>query len=269
MVTTAQTAQIRIETHGEVPPWAVGVARAKVESAIGAAAEPILSARVMLAMAPDPAVARPVVAQATVDMNGQVIRAQATGKTAREAIGHLGTRLRARLARAARNWAAVRGTTAAGEHGEHGGWRHRSVPEHRPPYFPRPEEQRLVIRRASYSACPQPLDGAVDELDLLDYDFHLFTERSTGQDCLLTRVPGGYRLARARQDLAGQVLPPEHVTVSALPVPTLSVAAAAERLSVSQEPFVFFVDAATGHGSVLYHRYDGHYGQLVTVSERA
>ena len=265
-MTTAKTAHIRVETHGEVPPWAIGVARAKVESAISTAAEPILSARVMLAMAPDPAVARPVVAQATVDVNGQVIRAQAAGKTAREAIGHLGTRLRQRLGRAARNWAARRGATAAGEPGE---WRHRSVTEHRPPYFPRPEEQRLVIRRASYSACPQPLEGAVEELDLLDYDFHLFTERSTGQDCVLTRVPGGYRLARAQQDLGGDTAPlPEHVTASALPVPTLSVAAAAERLSVTEEPFVFFVDAATGHGSVLYHRYDGHYGQLVPAGER-
>jgi hypothetical protein len=26
---------------------------------------------------------------------------------------------------------------------------------------------------------------------------------------------------------------------------------------------VFFIDAATGRGSVVYHRYDGHYGLLV------
>ena len=127
-----------------------------------------------------------------------------------------------------------------------------------------------MIRRASYSACPQPVEWAVDELDLLDYDFHLFTERSTGQDCVLSRVPDGYRLARVRHELAGQAPPPpEHVTVSTLPVPTLSVAAAAERLGVTEEPFVFFVDAATGHGSVLYHRYDGHYGQLVPAGDRA
>ena len=110
-MTTAQTAQLRVETHGEVPPWAIGVAKEKVMSALSTAAEPILSARVMLAVSPDPAVACPVVAQATVDMNGRVIRAQAAGRTAREAIGHLGTRLRVRLGRAARNWAAVRGTT--------------------------------------------------------------------------------------------------------------------------------------------------------------
>jgi hypothetical protein len=266
-MTTAQTAQLRIETHGEVPPWAIGVAKEKVMSALSTAAEPVLSARMMLAMAPDPAIARPVIAQATVDMNGQVIRAQAAGRTAREAIGHLGTRLRVRLGRAARNWAAVRGTTRAGEHGE---WRQRSVHEHRPPYFPRTEEQRLVFRRASYSAGPQPVEGAVDELDLLDYDFHLFTERSTGADCVLSRVPGGYRLTRGRPELAGQASPlPEHVTASTLPVPTLSVAAAAERLGVTEEPFVFFVDAASGHGSVLYHRYDGHYGQLVPAGDQA
>lgn len=52
-------------------------------------------------------------------------------------------------------------------------------------------------------------------------------------------------------------------------MPTLSVAAAVERLSVTEEPFVFFVDAATGHGTVLYHRYDGHYGQLVPAGTLA
>jgi len=266
-MTTAQTAQLRVETHGEVPPWAIGIAKEKVTSALGTAAEPILSARVMLAMAPDPAVARPVIVQATVDMNGQVIRAQATGRTAREAIGHLATRLRVRLGRAGRNWAAARGATTTGQPGE---WRQRSVPGHRPPYFPRPDEQRLVLRRASYSAGPQPVQGAVDELDLLDYDFHLFTERSTGQACVLARVPDGYRLTRSGPEQAGQAPRlPEHVTASTAGVPTLSVAAAAERLGVTEEPFVFFVDAATGRGSVLYHRYDGHYGQLVPAGEQA
>jgi hypothetical protein len=27
-------------------------------------------------------------------------------------------------------------------------------------------------------------------------------------------------------------------------------------------PFLFFVDAAQGRASVLYHRYDGHYGVI-------
>ena len=126
---TAATAQIRVETHGEVPVWAVELARAKVGSVLRIAAEPVLSARVVLAMAPDPAVARPAIAQATVDMNGRVIRAQAAGKTARLAVELMSARLRIRLVRAARNWAALRGTTPTGEPGE---WRHQSIPAPRP-----------------------------------------------------------------------------------------------------------------------------------------
>jgi Sigma 54 modulation/S30EA ribosomal protein C terminus len=34
-------------------------------------------------------------------------------------------------------------------------------------------------------------------------------------------------------------------------------------LEASGQPFLFFVDAETGRGNVLYHRYDGHYGLIV------
>ena len=266
-MSVAETAQVRVETHGKVPSWAVGLATAKVRSVIRIAAEPILSVRVLLAVAPDPAVARPAVAQATVDMNGRVIRAQAAGTTIRLAVEQMGARLRVRLGRAARNWAALRGTTATDEPGE---WRHQRIPADRPSYFPRPGGQRLVLRRASYSAGPQTPEQAVGELDLLDYDFHLFVERSTGADSVLARVPGGYRLTLARPELARRVAPlPESVMASDLPVPVLTVAMAAELLEESGERFTFFIDAASRRGSVVYHRYDGHYGLVVPASEAA
>ena len=56
---------------------------------------------------------------------------------------------------------------------------------------------------------------------------------------------------------------PDSVTVSQLPAPRLTVREAAGRLEATGLPFTFFVDAGTGRGSVLYHRYDGHYGLLV------
>jgi hypothetical protein len=36
-----------------------------------------------------------------------------------------------------------------------------------------------------------------------------------------------------------------------------------QHLELMGWPFVFFRDPTTGRGSVLYHRYDGHYGLLV------
>ncbi len=255
-----ETAAVRVETHGKVPNGSADLAAAKVSSLLAAVAEPVLSARVTLAVAADPAVERPAIAQVTIDVNGRIVRAQAAGPTVRAAIELMAARLRVRLGHAARNWAAQRGTMPAAQPGE---WRHQSIPARRRPYFPRPGDQREVIRRASYSAGAQTPAEAVAELDLLDYDFHLFTERSTGQDSVIYRVRGGYRLTMARPRL-GRLGPlPGSVTVSPLPAPRNTVREAAGRLEATGLPFTFFVDVGTGRGSILYHRYDGHYGLLV------
>jgi ribosome-associated translation inhibitor RaiA len=261
----AQTAQVRVETHGRVPDGSAELAQARVGPLLRAPSEPVLSARVTLAVAADPAVARPAVAQATLDLNGRVVRAQAAGPTMRAAIEQMADRLRVRLGRAARNWAARRGTIPAAEPGE---WRHQAIPAHRPAYFPRPAGQRAVIGHASYAGRPETPDEAIAELDLLDYDFHLFTERSTGQDSVIYRTAGGYRLAMAhpKPDRLGPL--PGSVTVSTLPAPRLTVREATGRLDATGQPFTFFTDAGTGRGNVVYHRYDGHYGLLVPSGVR-
>jgi Sigma 54 modulation/S30EA ribosomal protein C terminus len=46
----------------------------------------------------------------------------------------------------------------------------------------------------------------------------------------------------------------------------LTIPEARQRLEVAGLPFVFFADASTDRGSVLYHRYDGHYG-LITPAQ--
>jgi hypothetical protein len=73
------TTAVRVDAHARVPEGTAELAAAKVGSLLRLAAEPLLSARVTLAVAADPAVARPAVAQATIDLNGRVIRAQAAG----------------------------------------------------------------------------------------------------------------------------------------------------------------------------------------------
>jgi hypothetical protein len=52
------------------------------------------------------------------------------------------------------------------------------------------------------------------------------------------------------------------VEVERRPVERLSVEEAIEHLDLVSEPFVFFVNAATGRGNVAYLRYDGHYGLI-------
>ena len=132
------------------------------------ASEPVLSVRVTLAVSADPAVSRPAVAQATVDPNRRIVRAQAAGETMQATAAHMAARLRVRLDRSARDWAARRGTLPVAEPGE---WRHQSIPAHRPAYFPGPADARAVIRQPCYASRPLTPEEAVAELDLLDYDF--------------------------------------------------------------------------------------------------
>ena len=119
-----------------------------------------------------------------------------------------------------------------------------------------------MVRHKSYALARQTPDEAAAEAGLLGYDFHLFTEKSTGEDSVIYRTADGYRLALAhpRTRRLGPVHP--SITVSKMPAPHLPVTEAATRLEATGQPFLFFVNAETGRGNLIYHRYDGHYGLI-------
>jgi hypothetical protein len=259
----SQTVQVQTETRGAVPEGTVDLAVHRVNSLLRVAPEPVLFARVKLIMSADPAVQRPAIAQVNADLNGRLIRAEAAGGTMREAVEHVCDRLRIRLERAARNWEAVRGGRPVPGPGE---WRHQSLPAPRLPYFPRPPGERTLARRKSYALARRTPDEAAADAELMDYDFHLFTERSTGEDSVIYRTADGYRLALAhpRNRLLGMVDP--SITVSKMPAPRLSVTEAAARLEAAGQSFLFFVNAGTGRGNLIYHRHDGNYGLIAPAS---
>src|SRR5207342_3335473 len=62
----ARTVQVRAETRGAVPEGAASYAVHQVSSLLRTAPEPVLSARVKLIMAADPAVERPAIAQLSI-----------------------------------------------------------------------------------------------------------------------------------------------------------------------------------------------------------
>ncbi len=75
-------------------------------------------------------------------------------------------------------------------------WRHESGPTHRPSYFPRPEDERQIIRRKSFT-----LRRAQSTRPRFRWTcsttIHLFTEKGTNTDSVLYRAgPTGYRLAQ-------------------------------------------------------------------------
>ena len=83
----------------------------------------------------------------------------------------------------------------------------------------------------------------------MDYDFHLFTERATGQDSVICRAAGGYRL-----QLAG---PPAERPRPRRPVdhrqrgcaPRLPLSETTAWLDASGQTFLLFTDAGTGPGT--------------------
>jgi len=259
-----QAIEVDVTTHDEFP-GAAEYARTKIGELGRYTSRPVLHARLRLTRHRDPAVQRPVLAQANLDVDGRPIRAQIQAETAREAVDLLVARLRRMLERAAGHRKVISGRPSpVGSHE----WRHDSAPTHRPSYFSRPPSERRVIRRKSFAMAPCTVDEAVAEMELLDYDFHLFTEKGTGTAAVVYRAgSAGYRLALVAPALADQVsshaLP---VTVSRQPVPCLTEGEAADRLNLLGLAFLFYVDAAQGRVSVLYHRYDGHYG-LITPAD--
>lgn len=75
-----------VVARGEVPHEARELAAERMRHACEVAPGRVRSARVILAMAADPARERPASARATLDVGGHVVRAHAESRTMREAI---------------------------------------------------------------------------------------------------------------------------------------------------------------------------------------
>ncbi|HXX90073.1 MAG TPA: HPF/RaiA family ribosome-associated protein [Acidimicrobiales bacterium] len=222
--------------------------------------QPILFARVKLARAPDPARVRPAMAQVTLDVNGEPVRAHVAAHTIHEAVDLVQRRLRDRLEHVASHRAPVRELGVPPEPGE---WRHGDRATERPTYFPRPVEDRQLVRHKTFSMDELTPDEAVYDMEQLDYDFHLFSDLATGSDSVIERLEGGkYRLTRLEPVDVGLGAIGGAIEISVAAVPRMSVDEAIERLDAGGEPFVFFADASTGRGNVVYRRYDGHYGLI-------
>lgn len=235
---TQATPEVAVERLGSVPDDFVDYARDKVTAVFRYAPEPVLFARVKLSMAANPAVGRPAMAQANLDVNGRLVRAQVAAETMFEAIDELHDRLQRRLGRISKQWEA------------------------RPDYSPLPVEEREIVRRKSFTLASETPDEAAFDMETLDYEFLLFTDAETGQDSVIYHSDGGYRLAQVEPepDRKDPVAVP--LTISPHPAPRLSVSEATERLDTTGLPWVFFVDDSTGRGNVIYRRYDGNYGLI-------
>jgi ribosomal subunit interface protein len=255
---TLSPVTIDVVVRGPVLDRDAVFARSKVEHVIHYSNHPVLTAKVVLTAEENPALERPARVEASLDVNGTQVRAHAIAADMIGALDLLEDRLRQNLVqfqdreRTRHRWIGV-----AGEHQ----WRHGDLPTQRGASFPRSPQEREVVRRKTFALAPVTPDEAAFEMGLLGHDFYLFTDSRTGKDAVVFRDGDG------RFAIRGEVVvDPESAAVVEMvgEAPTLTEAEAVSRLDLSGEPFVFFVDAETGRGRVLYIRYDGHYG-LITA----
>jgi len=252
-----------VVARGDVAPEDRAYAVRKITDVAARATMPLVAVDVRLSIAPDPARARPAAVECSIDCNGEVLRAHAAADTIREAADLVVERLQRLLHRVEERARAVRlRHRDAGP----GAWHHGDARTRRPPFYDRPVEDREIVARKTVSPAPETVDEAVGTLELLDHDFLLYLDASTGEHAVLHRAgEGRYELhqPRPRPDAVDGCV--AHVVVSPASAAVQTVASAVERLDLGGEPFVFFVDAGSGDARVVYRRYDGHYG-LITAT---
>jgi ribosomal subunit interface protein len=248
-------------THGQVSESTKQYAAEKVTQLARFTRRPILYAEIRLCVEPRRAIERPAVAEATLDVNGQIVRAHVAARDLMAAIDLLDDRLRRRLERQARrtNRSQHHRATASS-----GGWRHGDPPTQRPEYFDRPVEEREVVRHKTFALEPMTCDEAAFDLDMLGHDFYLFTEIETGDDSVIFHAPddGHLEVMHAGSNSRRPSGVAVALVVSSHHPPELTLTDAEERLDASHEAFVFFVNAETQRANVVYRRYDGHYGLI-------
>jgi ribosome-associated translation inhibitor RaiA len=239
-------------------------AEEKLERLAKLAHRPVLFAKLELRHEADPALERPAVAKATLDLSGHVVRAHVAAPTMDEAADRLEARLRRKLEILEEHREGRRTETGLPAPGE---WRHGDVPTHRPAFYPRPVADRELVAHKTYAATRMSPEEAVFEMEMLDLDFLLFANDASGADNVVYRKDdGSYGLMFGEDDPTRPGTYADAISVDPAPVPILGTQPAIDRLNAGGEPFVFFVDAASGRGRIVYRRYDGHYG-LVQISE--
>jgi ribosome-associated translation inhibitor RaiA len=250
-------------TRGRVPADDREYAEEKLAQLTKLASRPIVKVRLKLTVQDAPHLANPAIVQVNIDLpDGHVVRARIEAGTIREAADLMLDRASRKLRRIADRYISDRRDSAEA-------WHHGDAPTSRPSYFPRPADERELIRRKAIGTKEATVDEAAFDMSMLDYDFYVFTDLETGAGALLFHRNGGAELVLryaggAPTEASAQARSVSHIDPQ--PAPAIDLDKAIDMLDSSGGDFVFFVDEETGEPSVAYHRYDGHYGLLTARS---
>ena len=257
---------MEVSTSGPVTSGQRKAIETMVTKLIDSIDDPVLRSRIRLEQHPEHSKAQPVMARIVLDIRGGAVRAHVTAGSVHEAIDAVEARLRGQLRH--RNDRRISQQQRGPSSGD-GAWRHGDMASERPPYFPRPVDERRIVRQKSFSPGMSSVEEAVFDLEQMSYDFYLFVESDGGDDAIVARAEDGdgYTVHSLTGAVNGAVEHPFPLEVDDHPAPELDIETAEERLDAGHEPWVFFRDAETKRGHVLYRRYDGHYGLIVPLDE--
>ncbi|MGB3098886.1 MAG: HPF/RaiA family ribosome-associated protein [Solirubrobacterales bacterium] len=255
--------EVEVTMRGAVPADAREHAEERIGSLDRLLDNTVSHARVVLTEEANPRIERSSRAEGEIDLNGPIVRASVADIEPIAAINQLAHRLERQLRRwiDRRTDLARRGVDrAAGE------WRHADFATARPDHFPRPPEEREIVRRKSFATHPLTPPEAADEMEALDHDFYLFTDVRTGADAVAYHRDDGRLgvIGPSTLDWSGEsdgiVGEPSRMSG-----PTALQDAVAEMNMVNHR-FMYFTNAETDRGNVIYTRYDGHYGLIEPAS---
>lgn len=221
------------------------------------ASRPVTFARVKLLKDEGRPPDEQAIAQGTLDMSGVLIRAQVAAGTLTEAVDTLGARLERRLRRVTERREDANQRPPSTPDGQ---WRSGDLPATRPTYFTRPEDDRRLVRRKSFAPATSSIEDALFDLDVLDHRFFLFTDADDGLDSVVFESEEGVSIRRMDGSAPPGLDRFDSLQVDPTPAARLAVGEAQARLDISEAPFIFFQQADSERGAVIYRRYDGHYG---------
>lgn len=258
LISTNIASGVIYEAYGPVPTATRQEAEELMAYLSEMAPAAVVSTRVKVKHDEDRAPDQVCIAQASMDVSGIELRVEAAGATSSSALQTVGERLEKKLARFADRVGEGESSSSPA------GTLWQTDDSSRPAFHYRRPERRMVVRRKTYS----PLDRlsvteALFNLEALDYRFFLFTDAADDKTSIVYRDLDGPALRKIDGSRSSGARIPGNIYVNEAEAPSVAVADAVSLLNSSDMPFVFFRDRDRGKASILYRRYDGHYGLLV------
>ena len=177
----ATSTTIESSHKGRVSPGDLDRAIDKISATADRARETVHHIEVRISLEANPAHEQPAAAEATIDVNGNLVRAHVAAPSVSEAVDELVDRLQRRLDRHEDRLHRLHDRHRTGESGP-GEWHHGDLPTVRPPWLELPYEEREISRRKTFAMEPMSVEEAAFDLVQLDHAFYLFVDADTGAD---------------------------------------------------------------------------------------